>query len=49
MKTEEEIREKIQELKKLRDAHDFRSVPYYRCSAGVNYLEWVLEDTKCQK
>ena len=43
MKTEEEIKEKIEELKKLRDAHDFRSVPYYRCGAGVHFLEWVLE------
>lgn len=44
MKTEEEIKEKIKKLKKLRDTHDFRSVPYYRCSAGVHFLEWVLEE-----
>ena len=44
MKTEKEIRDKIEVLKKKRDTHDFRSVPYYRCSAGVYFLEWVLED-----
>ena len=44
VKTEEEIKEKIEDLKKLRDAHDFRSVSYYRCSAGVHFLEWVLEE-----
>lgn len=49
MKSEDEIREKIKELKKLRDAHDFGSIPYYRCSAGVNFLEWVLETQKMIK
>ena len=44
MKTEEEIREKIEQLKSNRDTVEFRSVSYYRCSAGVHFLEWVLED-----
>lgn len=46
MKSEEEIRKKLEELKKLRDAHNFRSVPYYRCSAGVYFLEWVLKESE---
>ncbi len=46
MKTVEEIKEKIKKLKKLRDTTDFRSVPYYRYSAGIYFLEWVLEDNK---
>lgn len=44
MKSKEEIKQKIRELKKLRDTSPFRSATYYRCSAGVCYLEWVLEE-----
>jgi hypothetical protein len=46
MKTVEEIKEEIKELKKLRDTTDFRSVPYYRFCAGIYFLEWVLEDSE---
>lgn len=44
MKSEDEIREKIEQLKSNRDTVEFRSVPYYRCSAGIYFLEWVLQE-----
>ena len=44
MRSEDEIREKIEQLKSNRDAVAFRSVPYYRCSAGIYFLEWVLQE-----
>ena len=51
MKTEKEIKEKIRELKKLRDVSNFRGATYYRCCAGVQYLisncRWV--DMKTQQ
>lgn len=44
MRSEDEIREKIEQLKSNRDTVEFRSVSYYRCSAGVYFLEWVLQE-----
>ena len=44
MKSEDEIRDKIEQLKSSRDTVEFRSVPYYRCSAGIYFLEWVLQE-----
>lgn len=44
MKSEDEIREKIEQLKSNRDTVEFRSASYYRCSAGVYFLEWVLQE-----
>ena len=44
MKSEEEIREKIEQLKSNRDTIEFRSVSYYKCGAGVYFLEWVLQE-----
>lgn len=46
MRTEDEIREKIEQLKSNRDTVEFRSAPYYRCSAGVYFLEWVLQEDR---
>lgn len=44
MRSEDEIREKIEQLKSNRDTVEFRSVPYYRCSSGIYFLEWVLQE-----
>lgn len=44
MRSEDEIREKIEQLKSSRDTAEFRSAPYYRCSAGIYFLEWVLKE-----
>ena len=52
MRSEQEIREEIKRLKEI-DAEymnddDMISVPYAR-HIVINRLEWVLEDTECQK
>ncbi len=44
MRSEDKIREKIEQLKSNRDTVEFRSVPYYRYSSGIYFLEWVLQE-----
>lgn len=49
MRSEDEIREKIIGLKNIIGMHELKNLSYYICKSGVKFLEWVLEDTECQK